>query len=871
MANGFFQSSHMNLGGGTTGIQGVTGVGVTGIQGVTGAGGFQGLTGDKGARGATGYQGVTGDQGLQGSTGYQGITGNKGPDGSTGYRGATGLQGETGLQGSLGDTGYQGITGSKGPDGSTGYRGTTGLQGETGLQGVGGSTGLQGVDGSQGETGIGTTGVKGDIGTTGVKGDIGTTGLQGATGVGVTGLQGITGIEGERGDTGAQGLTGAEGLQGETGTQGITGIDGVQGDTGAQGLTGIMGPAGLTGAPGIQGDTGYQGPDGSTGYRGTTGLQGVTGISGGGTGLQGTTGASGGGTGLQGQTGIQGVTGSVFSLAYTREFDYGDLIDEKISFVHGFQTESVIVQVYDEASKVIIPTEIIAENNNVVTVDLSGIAVSGMTGIWRTNILAAGGVTGAGFTGMVNGLTGPQGETGLQGSTGLQGVTGISGGGTGLQGITGSQGTTGIQGGTGAPGIGYTGLQGVTGPSGSGSGETGLQGVTGISGGGTGLQGSTGLQGVTGISGVTGPIADTSIVLDYARMMSNDSLETSAMAAGNPTLDITWTASTDENTDTDVYEATVTGLRVKKAGNYSIKIGSTIDSNGLGQNRFNPLMRFLINGSEPSSPNMPESKSHYLRDSGGSNSTSAYVSASRYLDADDIVGIRLVWNGVNGNLNSIITEDLSFIEMVELDSEGLIGPQGVTGPFGGPQGDTGSQGIQGATGTALVPETFFASSAMMGTSANTIGLFSIHAQNANPFNNPITSSGGTFNNGDIDPIKVPFNWVVTEAFASVGSVAVSQGTVGTNPAMRVELFKHSGTSRSSIGDLDMPIDGTNCGVFNNIGGNNFQDTGLTGILGITGSAGDLIGWQFTNLSTNNELINSLARCKVVVKFEELGP
>lgn len=81
--------------------------------------------------GSTGIQGVTGPSGGEkGSTGVQGITGPSG-----GEKGATGAQGFTGINGAIGATGSQGITG---------LRGDTGLQGVTGPSGIGGGGGVTG-------------------------------------------------------------------------------------------------------------------------------------------------------------------------------------------------------------------------------------------------------------------------------------------------------------------------------------------------------------------------------------------------------------------------------------------------------------------------------------------------------------------------------------------------------------------------------------------------------------------------------------------------------------------------------------------------------------------------------------------------------
>lgn len=162
------------------------------------------------------------------------------------------------------------------------------------------------------------------------------------------------------------------------------------------------------------------------------------------------------------------------------------------------------------------------------------------------------------------------------------------------------------------------------------------------------------------------------------------------------------------------------------------------------------------------------------------------------------------------------------------------------------------------------------SAAMMGSAASSIGIFSKSSVAANPssYSNPITNPYGNYIDGAVDPYIIPFNYTITEVYITVGRVAVSGATVGSNPVLRIEFFKHSASSRTSLGSADLPINPANCGIYNNLGGNNFQKSEKIG-LNITGSAGDIIGWQFTNLSSTNNEINAIAQCTTTVKIEEI--
>lgn len=160
-------------------------------------------------------------------------------------------------------------------------------------------------------------------------------------------------------------------------------------------------------------------------------------------------------------------------------------------------------------------------------------------------------------------------------------------------------------------------------------------------------------------------------------------------------------------------------------------------------------------------------------------------------------------------------------------------------------------------------------SAMMGSATGTLGFFSIHPQNVNPFENALTTSGDIFNNGKLNPIIMPYVWKLTELRVAVGHCAVAQATATTTPTMRIEFFSHTGTTRTSIGSIDVPLNGVNCGVYNNLGSDNFQTSAVTGITTITGNINDLIGWQFTNRGTTNDQINAVAQVTVRARFEKV--
>lgn len=201
---------------------------------------------------------------------------------------------------------------------------------------------------------------------------------------------------------------------------------------------------------------------------------------------------------------------------------------------------------------------------------------------------------------------------------------------------------------------------------------------------------------------------------------------------------------------------------------------------------------------------------------------------------------------------------------------GTTGSLGFTGVLGGPQGETGLQGATGIGVTGPVGpsvKTDYLKINMMSQATNTAGFFKIQeASGSLPQTNPYDQ----YQNGLLQPYVPPFNWRVSEVYGTVSRCAVAQGSVGPNPSLRVEMFNHDESSRSSLGSVDLSVDSSLCGVYNNLGTDAFQSLYESNVLGLTGSAGDLVGFQFTNRNSTNEEINAAARLSLTVVFESLG-
>lgn len=123
-----------------------------------------------------------------------------------------------------------------------------------------------------------------------------------------------------------------------------------------------------------------------------------------------------------------------------------------------------------------------------------------------------------------------------------------------------------------------------------------------------------------------------------------------------------------------------------------------------------------------------------------------------------------------------------------------------------------------------------------------------------PYNNGI-------NNGEIDPYIVMQACTVNQIRIVFAGAAVSQGTVGASPTIRLDLYKAGFSTRTRVATYRITISATGVGVSNNTAGDAFQTAVLTG-QSTALAAGDAIGIEFVNENTDNTKINGLARAYV---------
>jgi len=147
----------------------------------------------------------------------------------------------------------------------------------------------------------------------------------------------------------------------------------------------------------------------------------------------------------------------------------------------------------------------------------------------------------------------------------------------------------------------------------------------------------------------------------------------------------------------------------------------------------------------------------------------------------------------------------------------------------------------------------------IGSASSTYGIF---GKDNNVYTLPTTDPyTAGISSGDNDPYIVHEASTVKSIRITFSGAATGLGSVGSSPVIRIQLYKLGFSTRTLLDTYDITISNSGVGTWNDSSGNAFQTAALTG-LSTSLSAGDLIGIQFTNLSSNNNQINSLSNAFV---------
>ena len=164
-------------------------------------------------------------------------------------------------------------------------------------------------------------------------------------------------------------------------------------------------------------------------------------------------------------------------------------------------------------------------------------------------------------------------------------------------------------------------------------------------------------------------------------------------------------------------------------------------------------------------------------------------------------------------------------------------------------------GIRYATAAAGKQAMVFMAS-LIGNANGTFGflqVFNETNQNPGSIMEQTTPNNTGINTQAQNPLGIPKDGTLVEACMVVAHAAVSQASTGGAMTARIDLYKELYASRSLVTSLDMPI--TSAGISNNLGGDNYQVSKLTG-LSVPIEEG-ILGAQFTNRSANNNEIDAL--------------
>ena len=351
----------------------------------------------------------------------------------------------------------------------------------------------------------------------------------------------------------------------------------------------------------------------------------------------------------------------------------------------------------------------------------------------------------------VIGLTGS-----LIGAAGPQGFQGPFGGPQGFVGATGPQGNTGS--------IGNTGAQGQFGPTGS----QGFQGNTGPQ----GLVGNTGAQGLIGPTGFGGALGH------YGSFYSL--LRQSFTQSENIIYDNTRYSSGITSDGVDKIFLTDTGV-------YSINIILNF-KNYLASDTNNDITYYISkNGSEvlytgayySSAPRDGIKGVNFLLESNAGDyfQIGVYGYTYSYLGgvfSPSIEGVTQSYNGTPIDIPSTIlnVHQVMYTQIGNTGAQGISGPTGVQGAFGGPQGAQGFQGPTGVGGALGYYGSFYSQMNIQAT-ASSSPLLNLITYPYTIYSNGVTTDGVDkiiFDNSGVYDIDITVNNIMLNNGGDMGIV-----------------------------------------------------------------------------------------------------
>ncbi len=161
-------------------------------------------------------------------------------------------------------------------------------------------------------------------------------------------------------------------------------------------------------------------------------------------------------------------------------------------------------------------------------------------------------------------------------------------------------------------------------------------------------------------------------------------------------------------------------------------------------------------------------------------------------------------------------------------------------------------------GVQRQPEYLYLWATNVGSAVNTVGFLTKHPETTTP---AIPVASNTFyGTGSVDPYLMMHSWRLVDLKVVCAGAAVSQATVGANPVINIRFFQVNQASNTTLATLALPcISGAAA-----IGINN-TSSGRTALIYFSMAVfpvpvepppATFFGWEFLNLTTDNNQINA---------------
>ena len=232
---------------------------------------------------------------------------------------------------------------------------------------------------------------------------------------------------------------------------------------------------------------------------------------------------------------------------------------------------------------------------------------------------------------------------------------------------------------------------------------------------------------------------------------------------------------------------------IDKDGVYTLAPFLGIDSNNT--QRADPFLKITLNGSviQDSLGRDIRFTGVYARNAGVVEFGGGNLSITKTLSAGDEIGV-IVERG-NTNLSQVFTlPNATFLEVKAHQTAANVAP----------------------SSAPLIPYHF----TQRGQASSSTGLFSKSGSGnfGTPTGTPTSSPSDQYVNGGLDPYRVTDDKRIKRILFNTSATAVGAGSVGASVSVRIQVYTIQNTSETLLTTFVIPLDPSNVGTFNNLGG-----------------------------------------------------